>query len=347
MILEGAVWIFRLLQEKDVFERYYKQHLAKRLLLQRAADSELEQTLIQRLKLECGGEYTQRFEAMFKDVRVSDDLMEKFRLAEGGALKTSLNRLDLDVRVLGTNSWPTAPSQLCNLPATLQNAKDVYEGFYHKQHRGRKLTWQTSLGSMTISAKFGKLKDFHVINMTTCQGLLLLLFNGDEGEAVPELTFAEIKAALNIKDQELKRSLLTLSQSKYKILVKTSKAAAAAGAATTSTASSKEICPEDRFSLNPAFSSKKTRIKIPQLVVKESAQEHKVTKVKVEEDRRFQIEACIVRVMKSRKRLKHNDLVVEVTTILAPRFTPTPHSIKQRIERLIDSEYLKRTDEDQ
>lgn len=76
------------LQEKDVFERYYKQHLAKRLLLQRAADSELEQSLIQRLKVECGGEYTQRFEAMFKDVRVSDDLMEKFRLAEGGALKT-------------------------------------------------------------------------------------------------------------------------------------------------------------------------------------------------------------------------------------------------------------------
>ena len=276
-----------------------------------------------------------------------------------------MNRLDLDVRVLGTNSWPTAPSQLCNLPAALQNAKDVYEGFYHKQHRGRKLTWQTSLGSMTISAKFGKLKEFHVINMTTCQGLLLLLFNGQEGAAAPELSFAEIKAGLNIKDQELKRSLLTLSQSKYKILMKTtaptlaptptptptttptptltSKVTAAAGGATTS----KEISPEDRFSLNPAFTSKKTRIKIPQLVVKESVQEHKVTKVKVEEDRRFQIEACIVRVMKARKRLKHNDLVVEVTTILAPRFTPTPHSIKQRLERLIDSEYLKRTDEDQ
>lgn len=30
--LDKAILLFRFLQEKDVFERYYKQHLAKRLL---------------------------------------------------------------------------------------------------------------------------------------------------------------------------------------------------------------------------------------------------------------------------------------------------------------------------
>ena len=33
-VLDKTMVLFRFLQEKDVFERYYKQHLAKRLLLQ-------------------------------------------------------------------------------------------------------------------------------------------------------------------------------------------------------------------------------------------------------------------------------------------------------------------------
>ena len=69
-----------------------------------------------------------------------------------------------------------------------------------------------------------------------------------------------------------------------------------------------------------------------------------VTQARVDEDRRLLTEACIVRVMKARKTLGHNELVIEVTKMLAPRFTPTPQSLKKRIERLIDSDYLKRTE---
>ena len=32
MVLDKGIMLFRFLQEKDVFEKYYKQHLAKRLL---------------------------------------------------------------------------------------------------------------------------------------------------------------------------------------------------------------------------------------------------------------------------------------------------------------------------
>lgn len=34
-VVEQAVELFRLISEKDAFERYYKQHLARRLLLGR------------------------------------------------------------------------------------------------------------------------------------------------------------------------------------------------------------------------------------------------------------------------------------------------------------------------
>lgn len=47
-------------------------------------------------------------------------------------------------------------------------------------------------------------------------------------------------------------------------------------------------------------------------------------------------QACIVRIMKDRKHMMHNDLINEVTRQLIPRFRPDPMDIKKRIEGLIE-----------
>lgn len=44
----------------------------------------------------------------------------------------------------------------------------------------------------------------------------------------------------------------------------------------------------------------------------------------VEEERRHNVEAAIVRIMKARKTLSHNELVMETTRQLSTRFTPNP-----------------------
>ena len=66
--------------------------------------------------------------------------------------------------------------------------------------------------------------------------------------------------------------------------------------------------------------------------------------VAVEEDRRHLVEASIVRIMKARKTLSHNDLIAEVTRQLSNRFSPPPMFIKKRIESLIEREYLERAE---
>lgn len=43
--------LFKFLQDKDLFEGFYRQHLAKRLLLGKNGSDELEKTMISKLKV--------------------------------------------------------------------------------------------------------------------------------------------------------------------------------------------------------------------------------------------------------------------------------------------------------
>lgn len=52
-VLDKSMVMFRFLQEKDVFERYYKQHLAKRLLLNKSVSDDWEKNMISKLKVSC------------------------------------------------------------------------------------------------------------------------------------------------------------------------------------------------------------------------------------------------------------------------------------------------------
>lgn len=71
-----SIW---LQQGKDVFEAFYKKDLAKRLLLGKSASTDAEKSMITKLKAECGSQFTNKLEGMFKDVDLSRDIMASFR----------------------------------------------------------------------------------------------------------------------------------------------------------------------------------------------------------------------------------------------------------------------------
>jgi len=62
----------------------------------------------------------------------------------------------------------------------------------------------------------------------------------------------------------------------------------------------------------------------------------------LQEDRKHSIEATVVRTMKARKQMGHQQLVLEVSKQLMQHFKPDPKEIKKRIEDLITREYLER-----
>ncbi len=158
--------------------------------------------------------------------------------------------------------------------------------------------------------------------------IILLLFNTND-----TLSFKDIKEKVDIPEADLKRNLLSLSLGKYKVLQKENK--------------TKEVEENDRFSYNGSFAAPLIRIKIPLVVTKQETEtEPQEMREKIEEERQHMIEACIVRVMKARKQMDHNNLVIEVTKQLSSKFTPNPNFIKKRIEGLIDREFLTRSKED-
>lgn len=318
-MLDKVVMLFRYLQEKDVFEKYYKQHLAKRLLGGRSISDDVERSMIQKLKQECGYQFTSKLEGMFMDMKVSADTQDKFRAANGSS---KVESIDLSVQVLTTGFWPTQVSGGCNLPAPVARCCEVFREHYLKQHSGRRLQWQTSMGNADLKAQFGASR--HEINVSTYMMCVLLLFNDND-----RLSYADIARDTAIAPAELKRTLQSLACGKFKLLLKEPKG--------------REVDESDAFSFNASFSSKQLRFKVGTVSAqRETEAEKHETRQKVDEDRKPQIEAAIVRIMKSRKEMEHNALIADVTAQLTARFMPHPNVIKKRIESLIEREFLER-----
>ena len=79
MVLDKTVTVFRYITEKDAFERYYKNHLAKRLLFGRSVSDDAEHGMLAKLKIECGYQFTQKLEGMFNDMKISFETMQGYR----------------------------------------------------------------------------------------------------------------------------------------------------------------------------------------------------------------------------------------------------------------------------
>ncbi|KAG1366439.1 cullin-3A [Cocos nucifera] len=321
VVLDKVMMLFRYLQEKDVFEKYYKQHLAKRLLSGKTVSDDAERSMIVKLKTECGYQFTSKLEGMFTDMRTSQDTMQGFYASQYSEMGDGPT---LAVQVLTTGSWPTQPSTPCNLPAEILSVCEKFRAYYLGTHTGRRLTWQTNMGTADIKATFGKGQK-HELNVSTYQMCVLMLFNSEDC-----LSYKEIEQATEIPASDLKRCLQSLACVKGKNVLRKEPM-------------SKDIAEDDAFYFNDKFTSKFIKVKIGTVVAqKESEPEKHETRQRVEEDRKPQIEAAIVRIMKSRRVLDHNSIVTEVTTQLQSRFLPNPVVIKKRIESLIEREFLER-----
>ncbi|KAI3901505.1 hypothetical protein MKW92_016571 [Papaver armeniacum] len=312
--LDKVVKLLAYISDKDLFAEFYRKKLARRLLFGTSANDDHERSILSKLKQQCGGQFTSKMEGMVTDLQLAKDNQSGF---EEFQKSKSHPGIDLTVTVLTTGFWPSYKSLDLNLPAEMAKCVEVFKEFYQTKTKHRKLTWQYSLGTCNVVGKFQK-KPIELV-VTTYQASLLLLFNSSD-----KLTYSEILSQLNLSDDDVVRLLHSLSCAKYKILAKEP--------------NTKTISQKDSFMFNAEFTDKMRRIKVPLPPVDEK----KKVIEDVDKDRRYAIDASIVRIMKSRKVLPYHQLLSECVDQLNKMFKPDFKIIKKRIEDLITRDYLER-----
>ncbi|CAI6234316.1 unnamed protein product [Periconia digitata] len=331
-LLSQVMTVFKYIEDKDVFQKFYSRMLAKRLVQATSASDDSETTMISKLKEACGFEYTNKLQRMFQDMQISKDLNSAYKdwlekALDEGDLK---NSVDATYHILGTGFWPlNPPTTPFTPPQLIVQTYERFSRFYNNKHQGRKLTWLWHLSKGEMKANYCKVagqKASPTLQVSTFQMAILLLFNDSETVA-----YDEIAEATKLDRDTLDPSIAVFI--KAKVLI-----AEPEGAKPVSGTS---------YKLNYGFKPKKIKINLNIAIKGEQKQEAEDTHKTIEEDRKLLMQSAIVRIMKSRKKMKHQQLVSETIQQIKSRFLPRVPDIKKCIDILLEKEYLERLDGDE
>lgn len=314
--LDQALELFRFIEGKDTFEAFYKKDLAKRLLMGRSASQDAEESMLGKLQGECGSNFTHNLDQMFKDQKLTKDEMKAYKeWCEGSVDRQT--PIDLQVMVLSNAAWPTYPDVKLHLPDDVATQIERFDAYYKNKHTGRLLTWKHSLAHCVIKARFAK--GVKELLLSAYQAVVLMLFNDVSDDEEGFLAYQQICDATGLKGADLDRTLQSLACGKARVLTKHPKG--------------KDINKTDTFTFNKGFWDPKFKVKINQIQLKETKEENKATHERVAQDRRFETQAAIVRIMKSRKRMGHGELYAEVIEHTKKRGKVEVVAIKKEIDR--------------
>lgn len=320
--LAQVITVFKYVDDKDVFQEFYAKFLTKRLINNTSVSDDSEKYMIAGLKQTCGFGYAAKLQRMFNDIQLSVELNDKFRdYQKQNSLKLGI---DANVLVLTSGSWPLF-GQRSNftLNPQLSECMEAFQRFYDSLHHGRRLTWLHHLAKGDMRMMYTKKR--YEFNASCFQMGVLLLFNKPDEGGPLRLTEKEIATQTSLEGNELRATIKSLLQSR--ILRRDES--------------------DGTFALNLKFMSKRIRFKLAAAVIpKENAAQNAAARKAVLEDRKVFLQAAIVRIMKARKQLRHNELVAEVIAQSRSRFQPNVQMIKRCIEQLIEKEYMQRGDGD-
>ena len=213
---------------------------------------------------------------------LSKDLTDSFKN------RMEQNHDDMDISfsimVLGTNFWPlNPPGHEFVIPAEILPTYDRFQKYYQMKHSGRKLTWLWNYSKNELRTNY--LNQKYILMTSSFQMAVLLQFNNND-----TLSLSELATATAIPKELLTQVLALLVKAKILINEET-----------------------DQYDLNPGmsptsfyfysrhdmsvvgFKSKKIRVNLNQPIKAETKAESTDVLKTVDEDRKYVIQATIVR----------------------------------------------------
>ncbi|CCI39240.1 unnamed protein product [Albugo candida] len=334
--VENISVVFSLLNDKDVFKKFYAKYLAKRLIRETSVANDMEILLIQKLRETCGCDFVSKLQKMLKDKLLSKELNNTFESwiheqegvlserDEDTALALSLHKkIRYQCNVLTAGAWPIATTALDKqliLPEILQAYENLFREFYVERGSGRKLDPVYHLSHGTVQSYCYE-KQYEFV-LSFYQIMILLQYNSNL--EIPENQIAQ---TINIEAKDLRPHFNGLV--KTKILTRVQEEH------------------ETRYRLNSHFKHRKLRVSAVPSAPIESPRNMESTRREMVEDRKMTLQAAIVRILKTRRDVLYPQLELELSGMLQNQFAPSTAMIKQNVEILIDKDFLKRHESNQ
>ncbi|KEP45453.1 putative SCF complex protein cullin 1, partial [Rhizoctonia solani 123E] len=313
--LNKVMTLFKYIEDKDVFQTFYTIKLSRRLIYDLSGSNENEAFMISKLKETCGFEYTDKLQRMFIDIQLSKDLTNQFRERMEVAHDAADLGVPFSAMVLGANFWPlNAPTHSLIIPEDILPTHERFQRFYQNKHSGRKLLWLWKYSENELQTSY--LNQRYMLVTSSYQTAVLLQYNENNS-----LHLDELDSATSIPKGLLTQVLAVLVRAR--ILVNNE---------------------ASQYSLNTNFRSKKIRVKLNHSIKAEVKGESADVLKTVNEDRKYVIQATVVRIMKARQTMRNQSLVQEVMSQISTRFAPRNADIKKAIDKLLEKEYIERVD---
>ncbi|VDK85324.1 unnamed protein product [Cylicostephanus goldi] len=177
------------------------------------------------------------------------------------------------------------------LPAVLQPSITEFEKYYIGAHNGRKLTWLFNMSHGEL--RFTYLDKPYLVSMSVHQMSVILCFQ--DRDTIP---ISDLSVVTGLTGDALIRNVRSILD------------------ANILTTTSKDLNESSELTLNKTLTCKRLRFRLtaPQ-IVKNAEKEAEAVSNTVTHDRKYYMECAIVRIMKTRKVLKHNALISEVKNV--------------------------------
>lgn len=343
--------VFKLLNDKDLFEIEYRKNLAKRLIRNSSMLMETEVEFYTIMKKESGNNYVKKIESMFNDIFFSQNTNLDFRLKQ----KTNTNNIPIDidfsVKVLSKDNWPieeginTKMFSLINntdinnnvssninkidliikenynsYPQQLKNCISSFSNYYYTKFANRNIFFipELSWGELFINMN----NRTYTFIVSTFQMLILLLFNEKKNQE-EGINLNEIAKMFKVKEAQVKEISYPLL--KIKII----------------------RMDGDKFLINKEFIIEENKINLNYKCKKkndkgEDNKENNEISHFVVEDRKYQLDANLMHLMKKHKQMNFNELKDNVIKAVSAYFIPEISIIKARLDYLVDMNFLEK-----
>uniref|UniRef100_A0A0N5A665 Cullin-5 n=1 Tax=Parastrongyloides trichosuri TaxID=131310 RepID=A0A0N5A665_PARTI len=348
--LRDLLLVLKYVNSKDIFIKYHKNHLSRRLIMDACIDVEREENIVNQFK-ECGmpTETIGKMYRMLQDMDLNKEFNtfiknsrnHKNNNRDGASTANNVKEKDIDilnVKILNEGAWGRGKDFVSvSLNDNLEEAMHSIEDLYKFKHKGRKLSWihQWSHGTMTFTSKNGK----YDLDMSAFQmAVINCFYHCPTGK----LSFESLKMATKLPVNELTRTLISLTcfpKIKSQVLLTDLNAM-----------STRSFNDSTLFWINNDFfivknNTKQSRGKLNlvgrlQLATEVSSQMEQDEIITLRE---LRTQEAITKIMKMRKECYSGQLESEIIEMLKNIFHPNKKLIKEQIEYLIDEKVIERS----